>query len=245
MWWAIIPYLINKNNTAQDELGYGGGDFAAYRFLGKEKDQSWGEFLSPKNSLNVVTNLVDPFGDIGLNNLFGKKKDDNKIAGKTQEEWTDELGMSDKELQDYYSELSRTLSTQGAEARNRVDDVSARNQLPASTQLAAERGTQVNQMEATQKGMTALEQMQTEANRRAQQIVLQMFGNKEANTEAFARAEQAATQQQMNQMLSSLGEMLAEKYFANNGIGGQEYYAGNGQFINNGLGTTYEPYTYW
>jgi hypothetical protein len=227
-WGAGAGYTLGAEwENYQKFLDEGGNfwDYAGYRVLGWDPDKSVWENLSPTNSLNVLGNLVDPFGDLGLGGLFGgdDKKKEKKIAGYTQKEWTEKLGMSDEEYQNYLTELTRSISTGAAESRNRFSEIAAMNRLPAATRLAAERGTQIQANEAIQEGSQRLTQLREDINRQAELTALQMFAAKESTDEAYSRQLEQQSQASINNMLNLLGQYVGEKYFSNNNVNIDSY----------------------
>ena len=248
LWGAGIGYTVGAEYEEYKkwlDQGYNTGDYAAYRFFGWEPDKTVLENLSPTNSLNVLGNLLDPFGDIS--NLFGGGGDEGekKIAGKTQSEWVESLGMSDDEYQNYLTELVQTISTGSAESRNKFSEIAAMNRLPAATQLAAERGVQIRANEAAQEGEERLTRMREDINRQAEMTAMQMFAAKESQDENYARMQEQQTQQSMNSLLNMLGQYIGEKYFTSDPY--NEIPIGNtGEYWDaTRPGTTRDPYQLW
>lgn len=210
----------------------------------KEKNWIWDKESWTKDTGNsIMQSLIDPgkaFFDFGGSK---KKKGPPKIAGKTQDQWIDELSMTDDEFNQNLTSLFRTLSTGAAESRNRNDEIAARENLPAATQLAAERGVNIARNEAAMIGQEQLTLAKENLDRSAKQFVMQLFAQKESNDEAYLRLQEQNTQNSMNQLLSSLGSYLSRQYFSGNNA--SEINLGGGNFIDLGKGSTYEPYQYY
>ena len=218
-----------------------------------------GDFWSKEGiqsfQVNAAQKLLDPgnvmgqfFGSSVTDWLTGGGGDDEgekKIAGKTQSEWVESLGMSDDEYQNYLTELVQTISTGSAESRNKFSEIAAMNRLPAATQLAAERGVQIRANEAAQEGEERLTRMREDINRQAEMTAMQMFAAKESQDENYARMQEAQTQQSMNSLLNMLGQYIGEKYFTSDPY--NEIPIGNtGEYWDaTRPGTTRDPYQLW
>ena len=100
-------------------------------------------------------------------NVFG-----NQLLGQSHETWLSRMGVSEEQLQSMINELLRNIGTTQRAGYNRVGEISAMNDLPLATQMAMERGVDIETQKAGTGGVASLQQYANTANRQAWQNIM-------------------------------------------------------------------------
>jgi len=124
------------------------------------------------------------------------------------------LMFSDKEKEQYLSELLRSIGTLQSQQLNRASDTAARIDLPASSQLAQERGIAIKGNQAIQQGTLDIERLQKSTNRQALQFLMELAFRRDA----LKRAEEQQNQQQTLGLISDIGSTAG--YYLGGGVPG-------------------------
>lgn len=250
MGYGLTGLSIGGPVGAAFGYGFGGSMDQVYGSYGGDwGDYIWDVMKNPvdfrkKNIGEILSGVLDPGGV--FTDMFGKKKkkgdDVARISGKTQDEWVEELGMSDEDFSGRLDEMMRTLSTGAAESRNRMSEIAAMHRLPATSQLAAERAVNIQANQAAGEAERRLTELKENIDRQAKLTAMQVFAQKESNDEAYLRMQEQQTQQQINSLMNMLGQYVGSQYFGSGGYQFDSMNIGDGKYIHMGQGTTYEPY---
>lgn len=105
----------------------------------------------------------------------------NKLTyGAQSSRERESLRFTDKEKEQYISELLRSVGTLQSQQLNRASETAARTDLPIASQLAQERGVAIRGNEAVQKGTFDIEMLQKSTNRQALQFLMDLAFRREA-----------------------------------------------------------------
>ena len=92
---------------------------------------------------------------------------------------SDELYMSEQEIQSFIDQLLRNVGTQAAQNQNRFSDVAAYNDLPLASRLAGERGIGYQSLLQAREGSENIQNMAKSVNRDAAKFILGLQAQKE------------------------------------------------------------------